>query len=157
MYSEGDTPQQTALEFIDEIPTAFFRLSAMAEKLHRDLGVGGPHRGILKALFLDGEQTAPDLARRKMVTRQAIQPYLDALLAQGFIAAIDNPRHRRSSLYSLTKSGIDLCIAIQKREFDELQSWGAQLDQGAIRTALKALRELNEALDARLTDAASEK
>jgi len=157
MYSEGDTPQQAALEFIDEIPTAFFRLSAMAERLHRDLGVGGPHRGILKSLFLDGEQTAPDLARRKMVTRQAIQPYLDELMAQGFIAAVDNPRHRRSSLYSLTKAGIELCVAIQKREFEELESWGAQLDPAAIRAALKAVRELNEALDARLSDAASAK
>lgn len=152
MYSEGHTTRQSVIELIDEIPATFFRLSAMAEKLHGNLGVAGPHRGILKLLFLEGEQTAPDLARWKMVTRQAIQPHLDELLAQGFIAAVENPRHRRSNLYSLTKSGIDLCVAIQKREFEEFERWELKVDPASIVAAVKTIRELKEALEARLAD-----
>lgn len=154
MYRDGHS-RQSILELIDEIPVAFFRLSAMAERLHGDLGVGGPHRSILKILFVDGEQTAPDLARRKLVTRQAIQPHLDDLQAKGFVAAVDNPRHRRSNLYSLTKSGIDLCVAIQKRELEELEAWVPDMDPAALASALKAVRDLNEALDARLAEAAA--
>ncbi|MEQ1930468.1 MAG: MarR family transcriptional regulator [Parvularculaceae bacterium] len=149
------TPERSILGFIDEVPYAFFRLSALAERLHADLGVSGPHRGVLKALFLDGEQTAPDLARRKLVTRQAIQPIVDDLVSRGLIAAEDNPRHRRSQLYSLTKKGIEACVTIQEREIAEIERLTPDLDAGSLDSALSVIRQLNEALLERL-DAAPE-
>lgn len=150
MYEIAPSPQRSILGFIDEVPWAFFRLSAMADRLHCDLGVAGAHRSILKTLFQDGEQTAPDLARRKLVTRQAVQPIIDDLLAKELIRAEDNPHHRRSPLYVLSQKGIDACVAIQKREIEELDRLAPAIDVAAFDTALAAIRALNEALSDRL-------
>jgi DNA-binding MarR family transcriptional regulator len=150
MYQLTPSPERAVLGFIDEIPAAFFRLSALTETLHADLGVAGAHRTVLKWLFLDGEQTAPDLARRKLVTRQAIQPILDDLAARGLIETVANPRHRRSSLYRLTAQGIEACVVIQKREVEEIGRLAPEADQAVFETALAAIRRLNEALSQRL-------
>ena len=150
MYELAPSPQRSVLKFIDEVAPAHFRLVALAERMHADLGVAGPHRTVLKALFLDGQQSAPDLARRKSVTRQAVQPIVDDLLAKGLVSAADNPRHRRSPLYALTREGIDVCVAIQKREIAEIERLAPDADPALFEAALKAIRALNDAMAGRL-------
>jgi DNA-binding MarR family transcriptional regulator len=120
MYDPGDSPERDVLALIDEVPKAFFRLSATAEIIFADLGVSGAERGVLRDLFFDGERTAPELARRKPVTRQAIQSILDDLVRKGFIRAAENPRHKRSKLYVLTQAGINVCVKIRERELAEI-------------------------------------
>jgi DNA-binding MarR family transcriptional regulator len=150
MYDPPESPHGALLRLIDEVPSAFFRLSAMAERLHQDIGIAGPARGVLRTLFLEGEHTAPDLARRKPVTRQAVQPILDDLLARGLVAARDNPKHRRSRLYALTKEGIELCVTIQRRELEEISFLSPDLDPDKIAAAVEAMRQLNATLADRL-------
>jgi DNA-binding MarR family transcriptional regulator len=60
----------------------------------------------------DGEWTAPDIARRLGVTRQAIQRVVDDLADDGQVQLIANPAHRRSSLVTLTKVGRRTLAAI---------------------------------------------
>lgn len=150
MYEPPPSLQTSVLSFIDEVPPAFFRLSAMAERIHADLGVAGPQRSVLRSLFIEGEQTTPDLARRKPVTRQAIQPVVDDLVARGLVSARENPRHRRSKLYALTKPGIDLCVAIQQRELEEINRLAPAIGSAAFGAAIEAIRTLNNALADRL-------
>lgn len=150
MYEPPESLEGALLRLIDEVPPAFFRLSAMAERLHEDLGVGGPARGVLRSLFLDGEQTAPELARRKPVTRQAVQPVIDELVERGLVSARDNPHHKRSKLYALTRDGIELCVSIQRRELAELNLMSPEIDGAKVAAALEALRFLNARLADRL-------
>lgn len=150
MYEPPESLQGALLRLIEEVPPAFFKLTAMAERLHEDIGIAGPGRGTLRSLFLDGEQTAPELARRRPVSRQAIQPILDELVSRGLVAARDNPKHRRSKLYAITKDGIDLCVRIQQRELEELNLVTPDIDQAKLVAAVEAMRILNNALSDRL-------
>ena len=153
MYDPGKTPEADVLATINEIPRAFFRLTATAERLHADLGVAAPARGLLRDLFLDGEQTAPELAAKKPVTRQAIQPLLDELAARGLVRTENNPRHKRSKLYAITPDGIDLCVTMQEREIAEIRRLLPDAGAADFRAAAEAIRILSDALQAQLCGA----
>ncbi|HBS36730.1 MAG TPA: hypothetical protein DEA50_16885, partial [Parvularcula sp.] len=104
MYEPPPSRARDVLAVINEIPRAFFRLAAIAEDLFADMGLGAPERGTLRDLFIEGESSAPDLARRKAVSRQAVQATLDGLAAKGLVRTEINPRHKRSKLYLLTSA-----------------------------------------------------
>lgn len=151
MYDLGKSPEGDVWALINEIPTAFFRLSAIAETLFADLGVSGPARGVLRDLFVDGERTAPELARRKSVTRQAAQAVLDDLVEKGYVRATENPRHKRSKLYVLTPEGIALCVRIQELELQEIRCILPAVGPHDYAGAAETLRTLSDVLQ-RLID-----
>lgn len=151
MYDIGKSPEGDVLALINEVPTAFFRLSAVAETIFADLEVSGPARGVLRDLFIDGERTAPELARRKSVTRQAAQAVLDDLVAKGYVRATENPRHKRSKLYVLTPEGIDLCVKIQELELQEIRCILPSVGLHDFAAAAETLRTLSDVLQ-RLID-----
>jgi DNA-binding MarR family transcriptional regulator len=153
MYDTGKSPESDVLALINEIPTAFFRLSAIAEILFADLGVTGPARGVLRDLFVDGERTAPELARRKSVSRQATQVVLDDLVAKGYVATTHNPRHKRSKLYVLTPEGIALCVRIQELELNEIRRILPGVGPMDFAAAAETLRTLSEVLQRQLDGA----
>lgn len=151
MYDPEPSPERDVLAAINEVPKAFFRLTAIAETVFADLGVTASERGVLRDLFIEGEATAPDIARRKPVTRQTIQPVLDSLVAKGFARADDNPRHKRSKLYSLTQAGIARCVEIQNRELAAIKDMLNGMSPVDFAAAAQALRAMNERLDERIS------
>lgn len=153
MYDPAPGRTRDVLSLINEIPRAFFRLSAIAEDLFADLGLGPPERGTLRDLFVEGESAAPDLARRKAVSRQAVQRVLDGLVAKGLVRPEINPRHKRSKHYVLTKAGIETCVEIQRREMEKIASLMTGAVEADFAKAAAAVAALNAllagALDAR--------
>lgn len=154
MYDIGKSPESDVLALVNEVPTAFFILGAVADILFADLGVSGPERGVLRDLFVDGERTAPELARRKSVTRQAAQAVLDELVDKGYVATAHNPRHKRSKLYVLTPEGIDLCVRIQELELREIRRILPGVKPLDFAGAAETLRTLSDVLRRRLDSAA---
>ncbi len=146
MYDPGPSPARDVLALINEIPRAYFRLAAIAEDLFADLGVGPPERGALRDLFVEGQSSAPDLARRKAVSRQAVQAVLDGLVGKGLVRTLINPRHKRSKHYVLTQSGIEACIEIQRREIAKISSVFKDAREADFARAAEALSVLNAAL-----------
>lgn len=146
MYTPDPGIVHDVLATVNEIPRAFFRASAVAEKLFADLGVSAPERGVLRELFVDGEATAPEIARRKPVTRQSIQPMLDSLLAKGLVRTSENPRHKRSALYALTPAGIDCCVELQRREIAVITAILGDIDGSDFAAAARALQLMNARL-----------
>ena len=67
--------------------------------------LGGGIWGFLHSLAVDGAQTVPQLARARPVSRQHIQQIANEAEADGLIAFIDNPAHKKSKLVSLTDAG----------------------------------------------------
>lgn len=153
MYDPDPGPESDVLATINEVPKAFFRLSAIAETVFADLGVSGAERGVLRDLFIEGEATAPEMARRKPVTRQSIQPVLDGLVEKGFVRAIDNPSHKRSKLYSLTPEGIAHCVELQKRELAAIRDMLAGMSKADFAAAAAALKAMNSRLDEKINAA----
>ncbi|MEK7266740.1 MAG: hypothetical protein AAB227_11655 [Pseudomonadota bacterium] len=147
MYDPEPSPERDVLATINEVPKAFFRLTAIAERVFADLGVGPAERGVLRDLFIEGEATAPDMARRKPVTRQSIQPVLDNLVAKEFVRMIDNPNHKRSKLYSLTPAGVARCVELQNRELATIREMLSGMTPADFAAAAEALRAMNARLD----------
>lgn len=156
MYPLPPSPETNMLRFAEGAVALYFKLSAVAGRMHEDLGLTGGMRAMLRELFLDGHQTAPEIARRKSVSRQAVQPHLDGLVRLGFVRSIPNPRHKRSKLYEVTPRGIDVCVTMQGREIAKLKKAAAGFDPADVRAGLRTIEAMNKALtdylDGRLED-----
>lgn len=146
MYDPGPSRARDVLTLINEIPTAFLHLSAVAEAIYADLGLGAPERGTLRDLFIYGQSSAPELARRKARSRQAKQAVLDRLVARGLVRTEINPRHKRSKHYVLTQKGIDVCVEVQRRELGEISRLMEHVGEADFARAAKAVAALNAVL-----------
>lgn len=146
MYDPEPGPAADMLRLVNEAPRCFFLLAAMAEHVYADLGVGGPERGVLRDLFIDGAKTVPELARKRPRTRQAVQQVMTRLLSKGLVEVGRNPRHKRSKLFVLTKKGIALAVEMQERDLAEIRRIAARHGVGDAAAAASVLARLNDVL-----------
>lgn len=98
-------PAEDLRAVVDECIVLADRLVWLAEHIHGDEGRGAVRRGILRGLARYGAQTVPEMARTRSVTRQNVQPVVDALVAEGLVVRVPNPAHRRSPRYEVTAEG----------------------------------------------------
>jgi DNA-binding MarR family transcriptional regulator len=103
-------------QLLTEIVLLVFRVNgqllAAGDRLVDGLGLTSARWQMLGAVALsDAPRTAPQLAARMGMTRQAAQKQLDLLLDHGLVAAEGNPGHARSPLYVLTKKGTSVYAA----------------------------------------------
>lgn len=87
-----------------ETVALYLRLTADAAAIHRRGAVSGPRRTVLSALA-SGPQTVSQLARQRSLSRQRLQPLVNALMRDGLVKAVPNPAHKRSPLMTLTPEG----------------------------------------------------
>lgn len=146
MITPDNHPAALLIAIADEVPPLFFRLRALAEQLHQDTGINAPARAVLHDLVQLGAMTAPELAKLRSVTRQAVQPVLDQLFAQGLVGSMPNPRHKRSPRFQATDRGLALHRAMYFREQAALERLVGQLDVSALQSGLSALRTLSQLL-----------
>ena len=83
----------------------YFRLRDAGKQSGLVTPGGGGIWGLLHSLAVDGPQTVPQLAGARPVSRQHIQQIANQAEADGLIAFIDNPAHKKSKLVSLTDAG----------------------------------------------------
>jgi DNA-binding MarR family transcriptional regulator len=58
--------------------------------------------------------TVAEIARRLGQARQGVQRHADLLVSDGLAAYVDNPRHRRANLLSVTPAGLAALSQIQE-------------------------------------------
>jgi DNA-binding MarR family transcriptional regulator len=133
-----------------EVRGCFNRLRALGDALHRDLGVTAAMRAVMESLHEAGEQTVPDIARAKNVSRQHIQVLANALTEAGFVAARPNPADKRSPLVALTKRGSAAFARMQQREKAVLADMTRALAGVELDAAVAALAALRAHLDVAL-------
>jgi DNA-binding MarR family transcriptional regulator len=73
-------------------------------------------RAVMEFLYPARALSVPEIAARYQVSRQHIQKTVNALLALRLVSALENPRHKRSVLISLTKKGRELFKKIRKND-----------------------------------------
>ncbi len=145
-------PQEAELyELIVRIRACFNRLRTVAEGLHRDVGINPSMRAVMESLAARRGQSVPDIARSRGGSRQHVQTIVNALLAGGFVATVDNPAHRRSPLLDLTKSGRATFAEVSRREAAPLARIARDFPAAPLRAARRALAELEHRLDEELT------
>ncbi len=125
------------------------QLTTVAAAIHHDLGITGSLRAVLETLAVEGEQTVPQIARRKGVTRQYIRAVVNELGARDLVALHDNPAHRRSPLVALSLAGTTMFATIHERESVILRAVAPRLEGHDLAAAAATLRAFDEALAAR--------
>jgi DNA-binding MarR family transcriptional regulator len=147
--------EQQVARIIVGIRACFGRLRAVADALHRDLGVTTAMRAVMEMVFEDSEHTVPDIARAKRVSRQNIQVIVDGLVAAGIAELADNPAHKRSPLVRLTAHGRATFQEMRRRERSVLKAIAEELTPNAARATLATLLALQRRLEKMETEPAN--
>ncbi|MCC7538595.1 MAG: MarR family transcriptional regulator [Deltaproteobacteria bacterium] len=133
---------------VDECIVLSDRLRWIAAQMHGDDGRLATRRGILRGLARFGAQTVPDLARARSVTRQSLQPVVSALVAEGLVERLANPRHARSPLFRATPRAVALVRAMDHNDDRVLAAVGRGLAPREIAIAARVLRDVRERFEA---------
>lgn len=134
---------------IDECIVLADRLVWLAEHIHGAEGRGAVRRGVLRGLARYGPQTVPDMARARSVTRQNIQPVIDALVAEGLVERVANPAHRRSVLCSITPTGAEVVARMDRTDARILAAVGRDLSEASVAATARTLRGVRERFEVR--------
>jgi len=144
--SEGDAATQVVLRTF-RANGAFL---AAGDGLAAEEGLTAARWQVLGALALAGRPlTVPQIARRMGLTRQSVQALANRLLADGLLAASENPDHRRSPLLGLTDAGDERYAALQRRQARWIDGLAAGLEPAELATAARVLQRLTDRLDRR--------
>ena len=80
-------------------------VSGIMDKVHLQAGLIPSQHKIMGVLIHTAPATVPDIAARLGLSRQFVQTVCNDLSSSGFIEFANNPRHKRSKLVVLTKTG----------------------------------------------------
>ena len=124
-------------------------LLAWGDRFAADLGLTSARWQMLGALAHAAEaQTSPQLGERMGMSRQGAQKQLNLLLADGLVAAADNPAHKRSPLYSLTERGAAVFAQVRQRWMAQAAEWAQDLSAEELAMAEKVLLALGQRVKA---------
>jgi DNA-binding MarR family transcriptional regulator len=127
-----------------EVAQFFFRLRAMGQRSGLITSWGGGAFGFMRSLAVIGPLTVPQIARMRPTSRQRMQRLADELAAEGLVAFIDNPRHRRSKLVRLTRKGEARYRALSARLLAVAATMGEDLSEADIRKTAGIVRRLSD-------------
>ncbi|MBF0370833.1 MAG: MarR family transcriptional regulator [Magnetococcales bacterium] len=145
-----NTERRKVERITQEVRACFNRLKALGDELHSDLGISASMRAVMEALHVGEEQTVPQIARGKAVSRQHIQILTNKLAENGLVKIRSNPNDKRSPLVSLSEKGKITFSVMHQREkeaFDDLITGLAGCNFDA---ALEVLEAMHMHLDHKL-------
>ena len=144
-----DSQAEAIAELMLEVAQCFFRIRALGQKTGLITGWGGGAFGFLRSLALLGPLTVPRIAQMRPTSRQRMQRLADELAADGLVAFIDNPRHRRSKLVQLTAKGRVRYRQLNARFLAIASTMGSALSEPEVRQTTETVRRLSESVKAR--------
>jgi DNA-binding MarR family transcriptional regulator len=125
---------------INETVSLFHRLRVVADQIHHRGEMTGALRSILRSLDKLGEQTVPQMARARAVTRQHVQALVNQLVGERLVEFIANPAHKRSPLARLTQLGKKTVDAMNRNEAGLLSKADLDVTDKDLRQAAETLR-----------------
>ena len=145
--------QQTAFEgLLNSIQLASAKLASSYASLYRGLGISRSERLLLLQLEFF-EQTVPQLAAQRDMSRQHIQGLVNRLLEKQLLQSRENPEHKRSVLIALSDAGKQVLNNAQTAEqklLAELAQRFLEEDIELTSRTLRALAALLESLEKRV-------
>src|SRR5262247_2618007 len=137
-----DSKAEAIAALMLEVAQCFFRIRAVGQKTGLITSWGGGTFGFLRSLALLGALTVPQIAQMRPTSRQRMQRLADELAAEGLVAFIDNPKHRRSKLVQLTPQGDAHYRELHARFLAIAASLGVGLSEADICRATETVRRL---------------
>jgi DNA-binding MarR family transcriptional regulator len=135
--------EETAFnQLINETVQLFHRLKIVADEVHQQGVMSGGLRGVLRQLNKHGEQTVPQMARDRSVSRQNVQMVVNQLAESGFVEFVENPAHKRSPFVRLTATGKKTVEAMSRREEKLFSKTGVGVSDAQMREAAETLSQV---------------
>lgn len=123
-------------------------LAAVVDRVHADAGLSTSQHKVIRTLRDAGDATVPDIALRLGVSRQFVQKVCNDLSTRGLVDFSTNPRHKRSSLVSLTAAGSDTFETARRREDALIERLLPHIDAERAAGARDLLAGIREKIDA---------
>jgi len=121
-------------------------LAATMDAVHQQAGLGTSQHRIMRALDRMAPATVPELAAALHVSRQFVQTVCNELLARGYVAFKQNPRHKRSKLAVLTTSGRSAFRQSRDRENRIIQQALPDIEPERVQAARGLLESIRKSL-----------
>ncbi len=122
---------------------------SMAEHSNTNLesfGISAADRAVLEFLYPGEALSVPEIAEQYDVSRQHVQVTVNRLADKGLVKTTVNPRHKKSSLITLTKTGTTLFAKVLKRDKRTIDRLFSGLPQTNITVTKRTLAALYERL-----------
>jgi DNA-binding MarR family transcriptional regulator len=137
----GASPAESPFDsLINETVSLFHRLRVVADQIHHRGEMTGGLRSILRGLDKLGEQTVPQMARARAVSRQHVQALVNQLVGERLVEFVANPAHKRSPLARLTALGKKTVDAMNRNEARLLSKADLDVTDKDLRQAAETLR-----------------
>jgi DNA-binding MarR family transcriptional regulator len=130
---EAETDEELLLRIVIDIAAVFFKVRAIGRQIGAMTSWGGGSWGLLRSLILEGPQTVPQLAASRPVARQRIQLIANELAAEGLVAFVANPAHKRSRLLTITPAGERRYAEVRGRLLALCREFARDLDPDGLR------------------------
>ncbi len=134
-----------------EILGSFFELRAAGQVLELVTEWGAGSWGLMQLLKAGGPKPVPEIARMRSVSRQYIQKLANELIGRRWLALIDNPRHRRSKMLQLTKSGERQLAVMSERLAAHVDQMAGGFGPPELRTTIETLQHVRRAVKAKIS------
>ena len=140
-------PRPELARLFEEVVRFYLTLNYLAGLMHRYGQRSGPRRTVMVSLARSGPTTVAQIARARREPRQRIQPLVNALVREGFLAYADNPAHKRSPLVKLTTKGDAAVRRIVKVEAAARERLDLNVSPQAVTAAVNVLQRVRTALE----------
>ena len=138
---------QALADLVGESVRLHGRLLAASDRMARDLGISGARWQLLSVVGRSPKPvTVSDAARWMGLARQSVQRVGDALAANGLVAYVPNPNHRRAQLVQLTAKGRALLGRLDRRRYGWANEVAADLGPADIEAAVHLLAAIRKRL-----------
>ncbi|MCF4150903.1 MarR family transcriptional regulator [Dethiosulfovibrio sp. F2B] len=117
------------------------------EKIHKDTGLTGAQRRILRQLTKIGPATVSDMARENGLSRQSQQNLVNELLKKEMVRQEDNPRHGKSYLITYTETGKAAFDKARDEEDRLIEEVLGSADEDRVEKSIHLLKEVRAALE----------
>jgi DNA-binding MarR family transcriptional regulator len=94
----------------------------------------------------EGPATVAAISRMFGYARQSVQRVADLLVADGLATYVDNPRHRRAKLLSVTPRGHDVLDVINSAQTSWADELGGQIGEATLQRTSQVLRRIAAAM-----------
>ena len=124
----------------------FRAMASSADRYLQMFGISVADRAVMEFLYPDKELSVPQIARQYSVSRQHVQVTVNSLLTGNLLQTNVNPRHKRSSLISLTDKGRNMFTNIQSKDAELIQKMFTGISETDVRITRATLKSLVEKL-----------
>lgn len=122
-------------------------LVTTGDQLIKELGLTSARWKVLGALsYSEGAITVPDIAREMGQTRQAVQRLVNEMIEDELIEPLDNPKHKRAKLLSLTDKGQDTFRKVMEKQIPWVNSLAQDIKKDDLNSVVTTLKYLNACL-----------